>query len=151
MKAMIMAGGFRTRLRPLTCSLPKPMVPMVNRPMLEHIIDLLKRHGFTEMVMALYFQPEVIQEYFGDGSNWGVKINYILPDSDLGTAGCVKNAADFFGKDTFLVISGDVLTNIDLTKAIAYHKDNQSLATIVLTREENPLAYGVVITSPETP
>ncbi|MCD4813227.1 mannose-1-phosphate guanyltransferase [bacterium] len=146
MKAMIMAGGFGTRLRPLTCSLPKPMVPMVNRPMLEHIIDLLKRHGFTEMVMALYFQPEVIQEYFGDGSNWGVKINYILPDSDLGTAGCVKNAADFFGKDTFLVISGDVLTNIDLTKAIAYHKDNQSLATIVLTREENPLAYGVVIT-----
>jgi len=146
MKAMVMAGGFGTRLRPLTCNIPKPMVPMVNRPMLEHTFELLKKHGFTEMVVALYFQPEVIQDYFGDGSKWGIKISYILPDSDLGTAGCVKKAAHLLGQDTFLVISGDVLTNINLTEAITYHQKNKSLATIVLVRQENPLAYGVVIT-----
>ncbi|MCK5240978.1 mannose-1-phosphate guanyltransferase [bacterium] len=146
MKAMIMAGGFGTRLRPLTCNIPKPMVPMVNRPMLEHIFELLKKHGFAELVVALYFQPEVIQKYFGDGSQWGLKISYILPDSDLGTAGCVKKAEETLGLDTFLVISGDVLTNVDLTKAIQYHREKKSLATIVLTREENPLSYGVVIT-----
>ncbi|MBN1596103.1 NTP transferase domain-containing protein, partial [candidate division FCPU426 bacterium] len=145
MKAMIMAGGFGTRLRPLTCNIPKPMVPMVNRPMLEHIFDLLKKHGFLEVVVALYFQPEVIQAHFGDGSKWGMKINYILPDSDLGTAGCVKKAGELLGEDTFLVISGDVLTNINLSQAIAYHRDKKSLTTIVLTRVENPLAYGVVI------
>jgi len=146
MKAMVMAGGFGTRLRPLTCNIPKPMVPMVNRPMLEHIFQLLKKHGFTELVVALYFQPEVIQEYCGDGSKWGMKINYILPDSDLGTAGCVRKAGDLLGDDTFLVISGDVLTNINLTAAVKFHRDKDSLATLVLHRAENPLAFGVVIT-----
>lgn len=146
MKAMVMAGGFGTRLRPLTCNIPKPMVPMINRPMLEHIFELLKKHGFTELVVALYFQPEVIQDYFGDGSKFGLKINYILPEGDLGTAGCVRYARDLLGDETFLVISGDVLTNINLTQAVDYHRAKQSLATIVLGREQNPLAYGVVIT-----
>ncbi len=141
-----MAGGFGTRLRPLTCNIPKPMVPMINRPMLEHIFDLLKLHGFTEVVVALYFQPEVIQDYFGDGRKFGLHIDYILPEGDLGTAGCVKYAQDLLAKKPFLVISGDVLTNIDLSKAVAYHQEKKSMATIVLGREENPLAYGVVIT-----
>jgi mannose-1-phosphate guanylyltransferase/phosphomannomutase len=122
------------------------MVPMVNRPMLEHIFQLLQQHGFTELVVALYFQPEVIQDFCGDGSKWGMKISYILPDSDLGTAGCVRKAAEFLGQETFLVISGDVLTNINLTEAVKYHKDKDSIASIVLARVENPLAYGVVIT-----
>ncbi len=146
MKAMVMAGGFGTRLRPLTCNIPKPMVPMINRPMLEHIFDLLKVHGFTDVVVALYFQPEVIQDYFGDGKKFGLNIDYILPEGDLGTAGCVKYAQDLLGKESFLVISGDVLTNINLSKAVAYHQEKKSMATIVLGREENPLAYGVVIT-----
>ncbi|MCK5219131.1 mannose-1-phosphate guanyltransferase [bacterium] len=146
MKAIIMAGGFGTRLRPLTCNIPKPMVPMLNRPMLEHIFNLLKRHGFTEFVVALYFQPEVIQEYFGDGSAWGIKISYLLPDSDLGTAGCVKQAAQLLGRDAFMVISGDVLTNIDLSRALAYHREKKAQATLVLGRVDNPLAYGIVIT-----
>jgi mannose-1-phosphate guanylyltransferase / phosphomannomutase len=147
MKAMVMAGGFGTRLRPLTCNIPKPMVPMMNRPMLEHVFDLLKQHGFTEVVVALYFQPEIIQSYFGDGHDRGLSISYILPDADVGTAGCVKRAADLLGKEPFLVISGDVLTNIDLGKAVQFHRQRKSLATIVLTRVENPLSFGVVITA----
>lgn len=146
MKAMVMAGGFGTRLRPLTCNIPKPMVPMVNRPLLEHIFKLLKQHGFTELVVALYFQPEVIQDYFRDGSDWGLRISYLLPDSDLGTAGCVKKAAELLGRETFLVISGDVLTDINLSAAVSYHREKKSQATIVLSRAENPLAFGVVIT-----
>lgn len=146
MKAMVMAGGFGTRLRPLTCNIPKPMVPMMNRPMLEHIFELLKKHGFTDLVVALYFQPEIIQNYFGDGSRWGLKIAYTLPDADVGTAGCVRKAAELLGNEPFLVISGDVLTNIDLSAAVRFHRERKSVATIVLSRVENPLAFGVVIT-----
>lgn len=146
MKAMVMAGGFGTRLRPLTCNLPKPMVPMLNQPMLEHIFQLLKQHGFEELVVALYFQPEIIQDHFQDGASRGLKIKYLLPDSDLGTAGCVKKGAELLGKEPFLVISGDVLTNINLTEAVAFHRSKQSQATLVLSRVENPLAFGVVIT-----
>jgi len=149
MKAVIMAGGFGTRLRPLSTNIPKPMVPMANLPMLEHIIELLKKHNLTEFIMMLYYQPEVITGYFGDGSRFGVKIDYLKPDSDLGTAGCVKFTEDKL-KERFLVISGDVLTDFDLTAAINFHKEKNATATIVLTRVENPLAYGVVITSKET-
>lgn len=148
MKAVIMAGGFGTRLRPLSTNIPKPMVPMANVPMLEHIIRLLKNHNFTELIIMLYYQPEVITNYFGDGSALGVKISYLKPDSDLGTAGCVKFAEESLG-ERFLVISGDVLTDFDLTSAIEYHKEKNAIATIILTRVEDPLAYGVVITNPE--
>lgn len=148
MQAVIMAGGFGTRLRPLSVNIPKPMVPIVNRPMLHHIIDLLKKHGFTELIMMLYYQPDVITDYFGDGSKFGVKIKYLRPESDLGTAGSVKYAEKNL-KGTFLVISGDVMTDFDITKAIEYHKAKKAMATIVLTRVSNPLQYGVVITDKE--
>lgn len=148
MQAVIMAGGFGTRLRPITCNVPKPMAPMANRPMLSHIIELLKTHGFSDLTMMLYYQPEVITGYFGDGLKMGVKIRYLKPEADLGTAGSVKFAQKNL-PGTFLVISGDVLTDFDLKKAIDFHTKKKAMATIVLTRVANPLQYGVVITDNE--
>ncbi|MFH1074621.1 MAG: mannose-1-phosphate guanyltransferase [Candidatus Firestonebacteria bacterium] len=145
MKSVILAGGFGTRLRPLTCNIPKPVVTVANKPMMEHIVDLLKKHGITEMISALYFQPESISDYFRDGSDFGIKMDYIKTESELGTAGCVKYAAKYID-GTFIVMSGDVLTDFDLTKAVEFHKKRKSLATMVLTRVDNPLAFGVVIT-----
>src|SRR5215470_11312784 len=133
MKAIIMAGGFGTRLRPLTVNIPKPMVPMANKPMMEHIIRLLKQNGFDELVVMLYYQPEVIIGHFGDGAAFGVHIDYLRPQSDLGTAGCVKFAEKHL-KDTFLVISGDLLTDFNLKAALAAHRKKKSPATLVLTR-----------------
>ncbi|MCB4790361.1 MAG: mannose-1-phosphate guanyltransferase [Elusimicrobia bacterium] len=146
MQAVIMAGGFGTRLRPLSFNIPKPMVPMANSPMLYHIIKLLKSHGFMNNVMMLYYQPEVITGYFGDGSKFGVNIKYLKPEMDLGTAGSVRFAKDSLKEDTFLVISGDLLTDFDLGKAVEFHNKKKALATMVLTRVANPLQYGVVIT-----
>ncbi len=146
MKAVIMAGGFGTRLRPLTCNLPKPMVPMANRPMMEHIVELLVKHDFNEAVTMLYFSPEEISNHFQDGKKFGLKMKYLIPQADFGTAGCVK-AAESDLKETFVVMSGDVLTDFDLTRALEYHKEKKAVATMVLTRVPNPLQYGVVITS----
>ncbi|MGI6567810.1 MAG: sugar phosphate nucleotidyltransferase [Limnochordia bacterium] len=146
MKAVIMAGGQGSRLRPLTCDLAKPMVPVANRPMMEYIIELLCRHGFQDIAVTTYYLPESIEEYFTDGAAWGVKLQYFQEGRPLGTAGSVKNAAGFLD-DTFLVISGDCLTDFDLAAAAAYHREKQALATIVLTRVPSPLEYGVVFTS----
>ncbi|MEB3188149.1 MAG: mannose-1-phosphate guanyltransferase [bacterium] len=149
MKAVLMAGGSGTRLRPLTCDIPKPMVPMLNRPMAEHIIGLLKRHGITEILVTLYYLPQVIQNYFGDGRDFGVRITYSVEEKmPLGTAGSVK-AIESFLDDTFIVISGDSLTDLDLTAAVEYHRRKQAQATLVLHRVENPLEFGVVITDDE--
>jgi len=145
MKTVIMAGGFGTRLRPLSCTLPKPMVYLANKPLMEHIINLLKRHDLVDIVALLYFQPEEIKNYFGDGSKFGVKIQYVQAHEDYGTAGGVKNAEHLL-EDRFLIISGDVLTDLDLKSAIDFHMKNKASATMVLTRMENPLSYGVVIT-----
>jgi mannose-1-phosphate guanylyltransferase/phosphomannomutase len=145
MKAIIMAGGFGTRLRPLTNNLPKPMVPMANRPIMEHIVALLKGHDITRLTSLLYFQPEAIRDYFGDGKRFGVDMDYVSATVDLGTAGSVGAA---MRKDpaATLVISGDVLTDVDLKEAISFHRKKRALATIVLTRVENPLPFGIVIT-----
>ncbi|MDR1696101.1 MAG: mannose-1-phosphate guanyltransferase [Endomicrobium sp.] len=145
MQAVIMAGGFGTRLRPITCTVPKPMAPMANKPMLCHIINLLKQYKFDDLTMMLYYQPEIITDYFGDGKKFGVNIKYLRPESDLGTAGSVKFAEKNL-TDTFIVISGDVLTDFDLSKAVEYHKSKKAVATMVLTRVNNPLQFGVVIT-----
>ena len=145
MKAVIMAGGFGTRLRPLTANIPKPMVPVGGRPVMEHIIRLLKKHGIKDIVAILYFQSEQIKSYFKNGSKWGVNIEYVTAEADFGTAGSVKNARDLLDSP-FMIISGDVLTDFDLSDAIAFHEKKKALATIVLTRVENPLAYGIVIT-----
>ena len=145
MQAVIMAGGFGTRLRPITCNIPKPMAPIANEPMLCHIINLLKQHKFKDLTMLLYYQPEVISNYFKDGKNFDVNISYLRPEGDLGTAGSVKFAQKNLN-DTFLVISGDVLTDFDLTQALEFHKSKKAIATMVLTRVPNPLQFGVVIT-----
>jgi len=145
MKAIIMAGGEGSRLRPLTCDLPKPMVPIMNIPIMEHIINLLKKHGITEIGVTLMYLPQKIKDYFGNGSNFGVNITYFTEDTPLGTAGSVKNAEDFLD-ETFIVISGDSLTNMNITKAIEFHRMKNSKATLVLTRVDVPLEYGVVIT-----
>ncbi|NQW29689.1 MAG: NTP transferase domain-containing protein [Ignavibacteria bacterium] len=147
-KAVIMAGGFGTRLRPLTMSIPKPMVPLANRPMMGHIVQLLKKHGITRMVSVLYFQPESITSYFGDGAKMGVQMEYITAEADFGTAGSVKNAESLL-QEPFIVISGDVLTDFDITAAINFHKAKGAMATIVLTRVPQPLQYGIVMTDSE--
>jgi mannose-1-phosphate guanylyltransferase/phosphomannomutase len=145
MKAVILAGGFGTRLRPLTAHLPKPLVPVGNLPIMEHTVRLLRRHGFTDLTVLLYFLPETITAYFGDGSRWGVDISYVTPTADLGTAGAVKVAVGDLGEPV-LVISADVLTDFDLTAAAEFHRQQGAEATMVLTRVEMPLAYGIVIT-----
>jgi mannose-1-phosphate guanylyltransferase/phosphomannomutase len=149
MKGVIMAGGFGTRLRPLTCNLPKPMVPVANRPMMAAIVGLLKKHGIDDLVSLVYYQPESIQNHFGDGSAFSVKMAYQGAESDLGTAGSVKLAEKLLGGGRFLVISADILTDFDLSAAIAFHEEKKAKATLVLTRVENPLAFGVVITDKE--
>ncbi len=148
MQGIVMAGGFGVRLKPLTINLPKPMVPIANTPVLGHIINLLKNHEIDDIIVLLYFQPEIIKDYLGDGSEFGVKIRYILPEEDLGTAGAVKCAAKYIN-DTFFVISADLVTDIDLTKAHNYHKNSGSFSTIVLYQVIDPLHYGVVITDEE--
>lgn len=149
MKAVLMAGGSGTRLRPLTCDLPKPMVPIMNKPIIEHIVDLLKQHNFGDIYVTLYYLPQLIQNHLQDGSQLGVNVHYALEEEKpLGTAGCVKNIEQHLD-DTFLIISGDALTDFDLSKALAFHKAKGSKATIVLTRVENPLEFGVVITDDE--
>lgn len=145
MKAIIMAGGEGSRLRPLTCDRPKPLTPLLDRPVMEHIIKLLKRHEITEIGVTLQYLPEAIQDYFGDGSPWGVNLHYFIEETPLGTAGSVKNAEEFLD-ETFLVISGDALTDFNLSQAIEFHRKKQAIATLVLTPVENPLEYGVVIT-----
>ena len=145
MQAVIMAGGFGTRLKPITCSIPKPMALVANRPMLCHIIDLLKQHNFNDFSLMLYYQPEIIKNYFKIGKEFGVSIKYLRPESDLGTAGSVGFAKANI-TDTFIVISGDVLTDFDISKAIEFHKNKKAIATMILTRVENPLQFGVVIT-----
>ena len=146
MKAVVMAGGEGSRLRPLTIRRPKPMVPVVDRPVMHHILDLLKRHGITEVVATLQYLAEDIQEYFGDGSQFGMTVHYSIEETPLGTAGSVKQAEEWLKDDTFLVISGDALTDFDLSEALRYHKEKGAMATLVLKRMPSPLEYGVVIT-----
>ncbi len=140
-----MAGGEGTRLRPLTSNQPKPMVPILNRPVMEYIVELVKGHGITDIVSTLQFLPQLIKYYFGDGSEYGVDLSYVVEEHPLGTAGSVKNAEHHLD-ETFIVISGDALTDIDLTKVVEYHREKGAMATIVLKSVENPLEFGVVIT-----
>ncbi|MBD8498749.1 sugar phosphate nucleotidyltransferase [Paenibacillus arenosi] len=145
MKAVIMAGGKGTRLRPLTLNTPKPMVPLLNRPCMAYIIDLLKRHDIHQIAVTLQYLPDSVRDHFGDGSEYGVQLVYFEEDSPLGTAGSVKNAEAFLD-ETFIVVSGDALTDFNLRKAIEYHRSKQALATMVLTQVDSPLEYGVVMT-----
>ncbi|HLZ20780.1 MAG TPA: mannose-1-phosphate guanyltransferase [Ktedonobacterales bacterium] len=145
MKAVVMAGGEGSRLRPLTVTRPKPMVPIVGRPVMEHILNLLKAHGITDVVVTVQYMASAIEDYFGDGSQFGMHINYSREEVPLGTAGSVKNAEEFLD-EPFLVISGDALTDFDLGAIIKYHQDHKALATLTLAHVANPLEYGVIIT-----
>ena len=148
MKAVVMAGGSGSRLRPLTVNRPKPMVPMVNKPVMAHIRDLLKRHDITEVVVTLQYMADVVQDFFGDGREMGMDVHYSVEEIPLGTAGSVKNAQEHLD-DTFLVISGDAVTDFDLRAIIEYHKAKEAMATLVLYRVPNPLEYGVIILDDE--
>src|SRR3974390_2529689 len=144
MKAVIMAGGEGTRLRPLTSNQPKPMMPIANRPMMEHIVELLKNHGFSDIVVTVAYQANAIRTYFGNGSEFGARMVYATEETPLGTAGSVRNAMEELD-DAFLVISGDVLTDIDLSAIVDFHREKKAMATIALKAMENPLEFGIVI------
>lgn len=145
MKAVILAGGKSTRLRPLTWELPKPMVPVMNVPVMDIIIDLLKQHDFTDICATLMFMPQKIQDHYGNGSAHGVSLTWNTEERPLGTAGSVQAIRDF-ANETFLIISGDCVTDFDLTAAMAYHKAQQAEATIVMTHVDVPIDYGVLLT-----
>ena len=140
-----MAGGEGTRLRPLTSNQPKPMLPMANIPMMEHVVNLLRQHGFEDIVVTVAFMANAIRTYFGDGSEFGVRMVYATESTPLGTAGSVRNARDELD-ERFLVISGDVLTDIDLAEVVAFHDKRGGLATLALKAVDNPLEFGIVIT-----
>lgn len=144
-RAVIMAGGQGKRLRPLTCDLPKPMVPIINRPVMSYTVNLLRKHGIKDIAVTLAYLPGKIKEYFADGSQYGVDLQYYVEESPLGTAGSVKNTGDFL-QGTFIVISGDALTDLDISQALDFHRQRGSKATLVLSRQPIPLEYGVVVT-----
>ncbi|WOE69197.1 sugar phosphate nucleotidyltransferase [Hydrogenimonas thermophila] len=143
-KAVMMAGGFGTRIQPLTNSVPKPMLSIMNLPMMEHTLNRLIETGIDDIVILLYFKPEIIKEYFQDGSKWGVKIQYVVPDDDYGTAGAVGFGREFLDT-TFMIVSGDLVTDFDFREILDYHEERDSKLTITLTSVENPLQFGVVI------
>ncbi len=145
LKAVILVGGEGTRLHPLTYEIPKAMVPVLNRPFLEHTIAYLKNYKVKDIILALSYLPEVIQNYFGDGSNSGVKLNYAVEDNPLGTAGAVKNSERYL-TSTFVVLNGDVFTDIDIADMVAFHRGKGAKATIALTWVDDPRAFGVVET-----
>jgi mannose-1-phosphate guanylyltransferase len=145
MRAMVLAAGLGTRLRPITYGMPKPMVPVINRPVMEHILRLLARHGFSETIANLHWFPDLIEGYFGDGSACGVSLAYSHEEALLGTSGGVRKAADFLG-DSFLVISGDALTDIDLKTMREFHESHDGIATLATKRVEDTTQFGVAIT-----
>jgi mannose-1-phosphate guanylyltransferase/phosphomannomutase len=145
MKAVVMAGGEGTRLRPMTSSMPKPLLPVVNRPIMEHVLRLLKRHGLTETVVTVQFLASMVRNYFGDGEELGMNLTYANEEMPLGTAGSVKNAEEALKDDAFLVISGDALTDFDLTDLMRFHREKGALVTVCLTRVPDPLEFGITI------
>lgn len=145
MKAVIMAGGKGTRMHPLTCDLPKPMLPVMNRPVMDHTLRLLKRHNISDIIVTLMFMPQKVIDYFADGSDWNVHIDYAIEESPLGTAGSVCSVSRFLD-ETFVVISGDCITNINLNEAIKFHNEKKAAITLVLKRVDYPLDFGIAIT-----
>ncbi|MBV9446211.1 MAG: mannose-1-phosphate guanyltransferase [Streptosporangiaceae bacterium] len=147
MKAVVMAGGEGTRLRPMTANQPKPLLPVANRPIMEHVLRLLKRHGFEETIVTVQFLAALVRNYFGDGEEFGMSLRYATEEMPLGTAGSVRNAEDELRDEPFLVISGDALTDMDLSALVRYHKENGALVTVGLARVPDPLEFGIVITT----
>jgi mannose-1-phosphate guanylyltransferase len=143
---MVMAAGLGTRLRPLTYGIPKPLVPVANRPVMEHILMLLRRHGVGPVVANLHWFGEVIRDRFGDGSGLGIDLTYSHEEELLGTAGGVRKVAEFFGDEPFLVMAADALTDVDLAELRAAHEANDGIATLAVKRVSEVSEFGVVIT-----
>jgi mannose-1-phosphate guanylyltransferase len=148
-KAVVLAGGEATRLRPLTCNTPKMMVPVLNRPLFEHLVNYLKKHNIVDIILAVGKSSEEIQDHFGDGSKLGVRLAYSVEDLPLGTAGAVKNAERFLD-EAFAVLNGDIFTEIDLGRMMRLHDENRAVASLALTPVEDPTIYGVVETNGES-
>lgn len=148
MRAVIMAGGQGSRLRPLTCNRPKPLVPVCNRPVMEYAIELLRRHKIRTCLVTLHYLADEVMAYFGNGSEWEMRLLYSVEEEPLGTAGSIKRIQEYLS-ETFIVISGDALTDFDLTAAINYHREKKAEVTMVLTRVPNPLEFGIVVTEPD--
>jgi mannose-1-phosphate guanylyltransferase len=147
MRAMVLAAGLGTRLRPLTYETPKPLVPVANRPMMDHVLELLRHNGITEIVANLSYLPEQIREHYGDGSDFGVDIQWSFEERLLGTAGGVRKVRDFFGDESFLVLAADALTDIDLDGLLKAHRGNEGIATLTVKRVADTREYGVVVTA----
>lgn len=143
MQAVIMAGGYGTRLRPLTNEIPKPMVPIIDKPIIEYIVLHLKKYGFTDIIVTLGYKPEEIMSYLGDGSKYGVQIRYNIESTPLGTAGSVKAVYEILEK-TFLVISGDSFTNVNLYEVAKYHATHPKAITMVVKELDDVKGFGVV-------
>ena len=147
MRALIIAGGEGTRLRPLTYKIPKPVIPVVNKPLLEHQIELLKKHGITEIILAISYLPEKIKKILGDGHQLGVKLFYAHEKTPLGTGGAVKNAAKFFDGQPLIILNGDIITDLDLETVIDFYNKNRAALVLVLTPVADPSHYGLVVTA----
>ena len=145
MKALILIGGLGTRLRPLTCHTPKPLLPIVNKPFLEYQFELIKSHGINEVTLCLAYMPHVFEKHLGSGKKWGLKINYVHEKEPLGTGGAIRNAIKHIDETT-VVFNGDILTDINLKSMLAFHRKNKSFVTIALTRVKDPTAFGLVET-----
>ena len=143
MKALILAGGFGTRLGDITREIPKPMVSIVGKPFLEHQINFLKENGVTEVILAVHYMADKIKSYFGNGMRWGITITYSEEEFPLGTAGAIKNAEKYIG-ETFIVLNGDSYSHIDLKKLIDFHKEGGSLGTIGITKVKDTSQSGKV-------
>jgi mannose-1-phosphate guanylyltransferase len=148
MKAVILVGGEATRLLPLTCNIPKAMVPVLNTPFLEYVISCLSQHQVESIILTQRHRAQAIESYFGNGSQFGVKLSYTVEEVPLGTAGAVKNAEGYLDK-TFLVLNGDIFTDLDIGAMISFHRERKSKATIALTPVEDPTSYGLIETDAE--
>lgn len=146
MKAIILVGGKATRLLPLTCNTPKAMLPVLNKPFLEHVIRYLGRHQVKDIILALGHLARPIEDYFGDGSRFDVKLSYVVEDTPRGTAGAVKNAESYLD-GTFLMLNGDIFTDLDITAMVDFHRKVKAKATIALTPVDNPTSYGLLETN----
>ncbi|MDQ6693782.1 MAG: NDP-sugar synthase, partial [Chloroflexota bacterium] len=144
MKAVILVGGEGSRLRPLTTNTPKPLLPLVNRPFLDHVLYGLSTHGIHDVVLAMSYLSESFEDLYGDGSHLGMRLRYVKEEEPLGTGGAIKNVQSYLDDETFFVFNGDILTDLDLTDVLRFHRDNGSHCTISLTSVEDPSAYGVV-------
>ena len=150
MKAVIIAGGLGTRLRPLTYNTPKPIVPVANRPFVVHQIEHLRQHGVDEVILNLHYLSDAIKKILDDGKEWGLKIYYSIEESPLGTAGAVKNAEEYFGDEPMLVFNGDILTDINISQIVEFHKKNKACVTLTLTKVDDPTSYGLILTDSDS-